>query len=99
MLGETIDSWLVLDQDLNCLLAGKFDCLAGWDLCAGLIDEFALLFRIQGGVKAQMLFSFNEIPVEFYSVVNTLVQSVIRDTEKRALDGSHQGASSGHRLA
>jgi hypothetical protein len=94
MFVVAIDGGFVLNQDLYGLFPGELDGLAGGHFSASLVDEFSLLFRVQGGVESEVFFSLYEIPVKFDSVVGAFVKGVVWHSEEGTLDGGHEAAAS-----
>lgn len=86
---ESINTWLILDQNLNSFFSWEFYCFTWRNLCTCLVNEFSLFLRIKRWVQTQIFLTFNKIPVKFDSIVWSLVKSIIWHSEKRTFDCCH----------
>lgn len=99
VLVETIHTWLVLNQDFNGLFPFELDSLAWRHLSSEVVYHFALGFWVFGWIHADVVIALHEIPTEFDSVVNPLIQGVLLDFEERTFYGSLKGTSPSYWLA
>lgn len=99
MFVESIDGWLIFDQNLNGLFSLELDGFARWNFSTKVIDHLSLGLWILSGIKSEVVIVFNEVPVKLYTIVNFFVQSVFLNLEQWALNSSLEGTSSGNWLA
>lgn len=96
---ESNNIWLILNQNLYRLSSLKLDGFTGGNFSSKVINHFSLSLWIFGRIKSQILIILNKVPVKLYSIINSLVKTVLLDSKQRTFNCSLQCASSSNWLA